>query len=51
MVRKAESWGKKKGCVEFGSDTEIWNKKSQKFHQAIGFEKAETIVHFIRKIK
>ncbi len=50
IVILAEEWGKSRGCSELGSDTESWNRGSQKFHESIGFKKAETIVHFIRKI-
>ncbi len=51
LVNEAEKWAYKKGAREMGSDTEAHNKSSQQFHQAIGYKKAGTIVHFIKKLK
>jgi aminoglycoside 6'-N-acetyltransferase I len=50
MVDFAGEWGREKGCAELGSDTELHNTDSQKFHEASGFQKAEVIVSYIRKI-
>ncbi len=51
FIKQAEKWAKKQGCKELGSDTELSNADSQKFHKNLGFKKADTIVHYIRKIK
>lgn len=51
LIAQAEKWAKKKGAKEIGSDTELHNTLSQKFHTAIGFKKAETIVHFIKPLR
>ena len=51
LVKKAESWTMDHGFTELGSDTELVNKKSQKFHKHVGFNKSDTIVHFIKKLK
>jgi len=51
LIKVAEKWAKKRGCKELGSDTELSNVDSQKFHKKLGFKKADTIVHFIKKIK
>ncbi len=51
LVKQAEKWAKKQGCKELGSDTELSNIDSQKFHKNLGFKKADIIVNYIRKIK
>lgn len=51
LVRQAEKWAKKQECKELGSDTELINIDSQKFHKNLGFKKADVIVHYIRKIQ
>ncbi len=51
LVDAAERWAAAKGATEMGSDTEMGNAASQKFHQAIGFSQTEKIVHFIKKIR
>ncbi len=45
-----EEWVKSKGCTQIGSDTWDWNKDSILFHGKLGFEKADTLVHFIKNI-
>lgn len=50
LIKRAERWTRKKCCTELASDTELQNRASQKFHKSIGFKKAGTIVHFIKKI-
>lgn len=51
MIQTAEQWSKKHGCAELGSCALIRNIKSQRFHKKIGFEKVNTTVNFIKKIK
>ncbi len=50
MLRLGEEWSRLRGCTEYASDTELHNVDSQNFHLRAGFEKAEVIVHFIKKI-
>lgn len=50
LVREAEKWAQEQGFTEIGSDTEIDNKKSRKFHKRVGFKTAGVNVHFIKKI-
>ena len=50
LARLGEVWSRSKGCSEYASDTESHNTESQEFHQHIGFDVAETIVHYIKKI-
>ena len=50
FIELAEEWSCKRGCIEIGSDTEVENIESQKFHRHIGFEGESHIVHFIKPI-
>ena len=50
LVSACERWAKEQGCSEFASDCELTNTESQAFHQAIGFEEANRIVAYVRKI-
>jgi aminoglycoside 6'-N-acetyltransferase I len=49
-MEEAEKWFVGKGVSEIGSDAVVDNVISQKFHEKMGFEKGETIVHYIKKI-
>jgi uncharacterized protein len=46
LVRAAEDWGRKRGCREFASDTNIANEASVKAHKSLGFEEVDRIVCF-----
>ena len=50
LVAACENWAKGQGCTEFASDCELTNTESQAFHRAIGFEEANRIVAYVRKI-
>lgn len=50
LIKQAEKWAKKQGCKELGSDAELKNRVSQKFHTNLGFKKDDVIVHYIKKI-
>ncbi len=50
LLRLGEEWSRLNGCAEFGSDTELENVESQAFHLRAGFEEAQKIVHFIKKL-
>lgn len=50
LVEEAEKWAAGKGCTEIGSDSELKNIGSRKFHKAIGFKEVERIVAYIKKI-
>ena len=45
-----ENWSKEKGCVEFASDCLLANSDSLAFHLKIGFEEANRLICFIKKI-
>ena len=51
LIKQAKKWAKKQGCKELGSDAELKNTVSQKFHKNLGFKKDDVIVHYIKKIK
>ena len=50
LLRACEDWAREHGCAEFASDCELTNAESQEFHQAVGFEEANRIVAYVRKI-
>jgi GNAT superfamily N-acetyltransferase len=50
LLSACESWTKAKGCAEFGSDCELDNTDSQRFHRAVGFEETNRIVAFVKKL-
>lgn len=50
LLQACETWAKEKGCVEFASDCELENEESLQFHRAMGFEEANRIVCFQKKL-
>ena len=50
LVSECEKWAKEKGCKEFASDCETDNDSSFKFHIASGFEEANRIICFTKKL-
>lgn len=50
LLRHSESWARLKGCKEFGSDTEVENVDSIRFHKKSGFIEANRIVCFYKKL-
>ncbi len=50
LLNSCENWTKDKGCLEFGSDTELTNDMSINFHLRSGFSEAARLVAFIKKI-
>ena len=45
-----EKWAKEKHCTEFASDCELENEDSLRFHIAVGFEEANRIICFQKRI-
>ena len=43
-------WAKKNGCREFASDCELTNQSSLRFHLRMGFEEANRIICFTKKL-
>ena len=50
LLSACESWAKAQGCKEYASDCELDNTDSQRFHRAVGFEEANRIVAFVKKL-
>ena len=50
LLSTCETWAKSKGCTEFASDCELDNVQSLKFHLNVGFEEANRIICFTKKI-
>ena len=50
LLTACESWAKTKGCSEFASDCELDNTQSLHFHLNVGFEEANRIICFTKKL-
>lgn len=50
LLLACESWAKDKGCCEFASDCELTNTDSLRFHMAMGFNEANRIICFTKRI-
>ena len=50
LLDACEDWARDQGCAEFASDCELTNLESQRFHRAVGFEEANRIVAYVRKL-
>ena len=50
LLTACESWAKTKGCTEFASDCELTNTQSLQFHLRVGFEEANRIICFSKKL-
>lgn len=50
LLLACETWAKSIGCTEFASDCELDNIGSLKFHIAMGFDEANRIICFKKRI-
>ncbi len=50
LLTKCEEWAREKGCSEFASDCELDNAESLAFHLSMGFEEANRIICFTKKL-
>jgi aminoglycoside 6'-N-acetyltransferase I len=50
LLTACEIWAKSKGCTEFASDCELENTQSLQFHLNVGFEEANRIICFTKKL-
>lgn len=50
LLNYCEQWAKEKGCCEFASDCELDNEVSRRFHKKLGFDEANRIICFTKKI-
>lgn len=50
LLQECEAWARSKGCMEFASDCELGNIASLSFHLNVGFEEANRIICFTKKL-
>lgn len=50
LLTACEKWAKEYGCTEFASDCELYNTESLRFHMGVGFEEANRIICFTKKL-
>ncbi|MBR4623226.1 MAG: GNAT family N-acetyltransferase [Clostridia bacterium] len=50
LLAECELWAREKGCTEFASDCELTNTASLAFHLSTGFEEANRIICFKKKL-
>ena len=50
LLLACQNWAKEQGCVEFASDCELTNEESLRFHLNMGFEEANRIICFTKKL-
>lgn len=50
LLVACQSWAQEQGCTEFASDCELINEDSLKFHLKMGFEEANRIICFTKKL-
>ena len=50
LLRACERWAASFGCTEFASDCELDNEASLAFHLSVGFEEANRIICFSKKL-
>jgi len=50
LMASCEEWARVQGCTEFASDCELTNQESLNFHLNIGFQEANRVICFSKKI-
>lgn len=50
LLHACEAWAKEHGCTEFASDCELDNAASQAFHLHAGFEEANRLICFAKRL-
>ena len=50
LLRAAEEWARKQGCIEMASDALLENELSQRVHEALGFEEVDRCVRYRRTL-
>ena len=50
LVQAAEAWAIAQGCTEMGSDTWLDNEASYRAHLALGYQEAERLIHFNKRL-
>jgi aminoglycoside 6'-N-acetyltransferase I len=50
LVRAGEAWARLQGCTEMASDCLLDNEISFRAHLAVGYEEAERLIHFCKRL-
>lgn len=50
LLERCQEWSREMGCREFASDCELENEQSRRFHLKNGFEEANRIICFVKKL-
>jgi aminoglycoside 6'-N-acetyltransferase I len=50
LVHAAESWARERGCREMASDTWLDNEQGIQAHLKLGYEEADRLVHFMKRL-
>ena len=50
LLTACEEWAKTQGCDEFASDCELTNTESLNFHLNVGFQEANRIICFTKRL-
>jgi aminoglycoside 6'-N-acetyltransferase I len=50
LVQAAEGWAVSRGCQEMGSDCELENQLSWSAHLALGYQEADRLIHFCKRL-
>ena len=50
MVHMAEQWAREKGMTEMASDTWLENEDSIAAHWRLGYQEADRLVHFVKRL-
>lgn len=50
LLKACEEWAKVQGCKEFASDCELENRESYQFHMSVGFEEANRVICFTKRL-
>lgn len=50
LLAACEHWAREQGCAEFASDCELDNTASLRFHLNVGFQEANRIICFTKKL-
>jgi aminoglycoside 6'-N-acetyltransferase I len=50
LVYTAEQWARERGCSEMASDTWLENEGSIAAHLRLGYQEADRLVHFVKRL-
>ncbi|QSX78416.1 aminoglycoside 6'-N-acetyltransferase [Agrilutibacter solisilvae] len=50
LVAAVEDWARQRGCTELASDAPLENVDAQRAHQACGFDEAERVIYFHKRL-